>query len=176
MIGGAFRGRPVAVAVIVCPRLVAEELQMRQTDVAQVLNDLIETTKDSVHGFQTCAAHAEADVHRQAFERRAAVLSNHIAELNDMVLEYGGRPALHGSAVGAMHRGWMRLKEALGGITDAELLDECQRGEAHALGRYRAVLARTNLPEAVRELLAQQADEIQAHWDELRRQQETSTA
>jgi len=148
---------------------------MRQNDVAEVLNDLIETTKDSVHGFQTCAAHAQADVHRQAFERRAAVLAHHIAELNDLVLEYGGRPALHGSAAGAVHRGWMRLKEALGGVTDAELLDECQRGEAHALARYRGVLGRAELPEAVRELLAQQADEIQAHWDELRRQQETAS-
>ena len=145
---------------------------MGHTEITRLLNDLIETTKDSIQGFRTCAEHASADVRRELFERRAAVLTNHIAELNDLVLEYGGRPVLHGTAGGALHRGWVRVKEALGRSSDTELLEECERGESHALTRYHVVMNEVDLPDGVRDLLARHADDIERHCEALRRHHE----
>lgn len=145
---------------------------MRRNEITDHLNHLIESTLDNVHEFKTFALHAQADELRQSFERRAAALQNHIAELSDLMMEQGGKPSLHGTASGAVHRGLVRLKDAFGGLDDVDLLEESERAEGEALARYRSALDQPNLSESVRDVLGRHADALQRHREELQRQRE----
>jgi len=141
---------------------------MKRTDIIGVMNDLVEISKDGVYGFRTCAAHVSADELRQLLEQHARVWEANISALNELIVEYGGTPVAHGTAIGAVHRGWLRLKEAVSSVDDDALLAECERGEEHALTRYRKALNAGELPDAIRELIGRQGDAIEARRNELK--------
>lgn len=142
---------------------------MKRTEIIDAMNDLVEVAKDGVYGFRTCATHASADELRQLLEQRARGWETHIGALNEMIVEHRGTPVAHGSAAGAMHRGWLRVREALSTVNDEDLLAECERGEDQALRRYRRSATLAELPDRVVELINLQADTIERHRDELRR-------
>jgi len=141
---------------------------MKRTDIIGVMNDLVEISKDGVYGFRTCAAHVSADELRQLLEQHARAWEANISSLNELITEYGGTPVAHGTAIGAVHRGWLRLKEAVSSVDDDALLAECERGEEHALTRYRKALNAGELPDAIRDLIARQGDAIEARRNELK--------
>jgi uncharacterized protein (TIGR02284 family) len=142
---------------------------MKRTDIIGVMNDLVETANDGVHGFRTCAAHVSADELKQLLEQHARAWEGNISRLTELIFEYGGTPVAHGTAIGAVHRGWLRLKEALSSVDDDALLAECERGEEQALARYRRAFKHAELPDAIRELIAQQGDAIEGRRSELGR-------
>ena len=141
---------------------------MKRTEIIHVMNDLVEVAKDGVYGFRTCATHASADELRQLLEQRARAWETHIGALNEMIVEHHGTPVVHGTAAGAMHRGWLRVREALSTVNDEDLLRECERGEDQALLRYRKAAGPGELPERVLELINLQSDTIERHRDTLR--------
>ncbi|HEY4065889.1 MAG TPA: PA2169 family four-helix-bundle protein [Burkholderiaceae bacterium] len=143
---------------------------MKRTDIIELMNELVETARDGVHGFRTCAMHATADELRQSLEQRARAWELNVGELNNMIAEYGGTATTHGSMIGAAQRGWLRLREAVSAVNDGDLLLDGEHGEDHALARYRKAGNANDLPDAVRELINRQADAIEAHRNELQRQ------
>jgi uncharacterized protein (TIGR02284 family) len=68
-------------------------------------------------------------------------------------MEYGGKAEDSGSVAGAVHRGWVSVRDALSGTSDQAILDECERGEDVALSRYRKAMKREELPAAVRQVV-----------------------
>ena len=142
---------------------------MKHTETIPVLNQLIEISKDGQYGFEFCASHAEADTLRQVFEERAREFEAGVSALQSLVLEYGGKPVLHGTAIGAVHRGWVRIKDTLGGTNDPDLLEECERGEVQTLKRLRMVATEERLPDTVRATVTRHADAAQRCIDQLRR-------
>lgn len=141
---------------------------MKRTEIVDVMNDLVETSKDGVYGFRTCAAHVSADELRQLLEQQALAWESNISRLNELITQYGGTPVAHGTAIGAVHRGWLRLKEAVSSVDDDALLAECERGEEHALTRYLKALNVGELPGAIRDLIARQSDAIETRRNELK--------
>jgi len=140
---------------------------MKRTDIIGVMNELVETCRDGVYGFRTCAAHVSADELRKLLERHALAWEANVSALNELIVAQGGTPVSHGTAIGALQRGWLRLKEALSSIDDDALLAECERAEAHALARYRKAMEVGELPEAVRDLIEQQGNAIEARRSEI---------
>ena len=77
-------------------------------DVIEVLNDLIETSKDGEAGFRTCADDAERLELKNLFTKRAEECGKAAAELQSIVVQLGGKPedstsshaTLDGSATG----------------------------------------------------------------------------
>jgi uncharacterized protein (TIGR02284 family) len=140
---------------------------VKNEDVVDVLNDLLESCRDGEYGFRTSAEHAKsADIKtlllRHANECNAAAL-----ELEREVLRLGGQPAKGGTASGAMHRGWVAVRAALTTQDDKAVLEECERGEDTAVARYRKALKQT-LPADVRQLVEQQARGAQRNHDEVK--------
>ena len=64
-------------------------------------------------------------------------------ELRAHVAQLGGKPEDGGSALAAMHRGWVAVKATLSTYDDLAVLEECERGEDAALATYRDALERT---------------------------------
>lgn len=142
---------------------------MSHDDIVDILNDLIETSKDGELGFTACAKHVKSSDLRDLFLRRAEECRAAAGELQTLVVEYGGKPDAGGSATGALHRGWVAVRGSLAGYSDHAMLEECERGEDAALARYRAALREEALPEAVRAVIARQQLGVQGNHDQVKR-------
>ena len=71
------------------------------------------------------------------------------------MISLGGKPASNGSALGAVHRGWLDLKAAVTGRDDKTILEECESGEDVAQSRYADALKK-DLPPEVHTLVEKQ--------------------
>ncbi|MEY4563171.1 MAG: hypothetical protein RLZZ618_2448 [Pseudomonadota bacterium] len=138
-------------------------------DIVDTLNDLIETCKDGELGFTACAERVTSSELRRVFTQRAAECRQAADELRPFVIQYGGEPENDGSTAGALHRGWVAVRGSLAGYTDKAMLEECERGEDAALGRYRAAMKEEALPETLRALIARQQLGVQANHDQIKR-------
>ena len=83
---------------------------MDNSEVVDVLNDLVETSKDGEYGFATCAERATSVELKQIFLRRASDCARAASELQAIVVEYGGKAEDSGTVAGAVHRGWVSAK------------------------------------------------------------------
>lgn len=141
---------------------------MDKDQVVDVLNDLLENSRDGEYGFRTCAEEVDSPTLRQLFNDRAAQCRVAADELVPLITSYGGSPADGGTAAGAMHRGWVHVKGAVGANSEESMLDECERGEDSAVARYRKALKEEGLPADVRSLIERQAQGAQRNHDQIK--------
>ncbi len=140
---------------------------MDHDDIVDVLNDLLETSRDGEYGFKTSAEHAKAAEVKSLLTRRASDCVAASAELVQAVRQHGGEAADGGTAGGAMHRGWVAVKTAFSSMDDKAVLEECERGEDSAVASYRKALKHP-LPPSPRTLVERQAAGAQRNHDEVR--------
>ena len=136
-------------------------------NLTSILNDLVETSKDGEQGFHTAAKDTKTAELREVFLKRAENCAKGAADLQELISRLGGDPHKHGSIAGAVHRGWVNLKAAASGRTDLAILEECERGEDVAKGRYRKALEE-KLPDDIRSIVEQQYDGAQRNHDQIR--------
>jgi uncharacterized protein (TIGR02284 family) len=136
-------------------------------DSESVLNDLIETSKDGEKGFMKAAEDAHDAELKSLFTECAKRCREGAAELQAKVRSQGGSPEKTGSAAGALHRGWISLREAVSRRDDKAILEECERGEDYAKGQYRKALEQ-NLPADIRTIVDRQYQGVLANHDRVR--------
>lgn len=136
-------------------------------DVIETVNDLIETCKDGEYGFRRCAERVEAPGLKQVLGRRADECQKAATELQTIISQLGGTAETGGSALGAIHRGWVSVRDALSGQSDLAVLEECERGEDAALDRYRSALEDA-LPPHVRNIVERQYEGVKRNHDQVR--------
>lgn len=130
---------------------------MKTSDVVTVLNDLIEVSKDGEYGFYQSARNAMSNELRNIFRMRGAECQVAAEDLKKLVRDFGGDPDKNGTLAGALHRGWVSVRNAVNGDDDLDILNECERGEDIAKARYAKALER-DLPSDVRGVLSRQYD------------------
>jgi len=140
---------------------------MRDDDLIDILNTLIETCKDGEYGFKTCAEQVKSAQLRTLFMERAQSCRSGATELQAQVSRLGGKPETDSSASGTLHRGWVNLKGAFTGGNDQAILDECERGEDAALERYRDAI-KEPLPSDVAEIVQRQYEGVKRNHDQIR--------
>ncbi len=138
-----------------------------QKDTITILNSLIETSKDGEKGFSNAAGHAHAPDLRMLLSGYSADCARSAVELQDCVKGLGGQAETSGTAVGALHRGWVNLKASLSNDDDLMLLEECERGEDHAKAEYIKAM-KSELTPSVQSLLKRQCDGTMLHHDRIR--------
>jgi uncharacterized protein (TIGR02284 family) len=136
-------------------------------EVVDVLNDLLENSRDGEYGFRACADEVESPAAKQLFANRAEECRKAGSELMALIAAYGGKPAEGGTASGALHRGWVHVKGSLGANSELSILESCERGEDTGVARYRKAL-KQNLPADVRSVVAAQAEGAQRNHDQIR--------
>lgn len=135
---------------------------MKPDQVISTLNRLIELNRDGQNGFKEAAEKIESPQLKQFCLEQSRSRAQFVGELQPLVLSLGSEPDNTGSVAGAMHRGWMDLKSALGG-GDHAILAATETGEDHAVNEYKKALAET-LPAHVRDLVERQFQSVtQAH-------------
>jgi len=139
----------------------------KQKETISLLNNLIETSKDGQKGFSKAAGHAHAPELRTLLESYAQDCARSAAELQACVTRLGGEPESGGTAVGALHRGWLNLKASMSNDDDLMLLEECERGEDHAKAAYVKAM-QAPMSGEIQNLLQRQCDGTKAHHDRIR--------
>ena len=136
-------------------------------DVIDALQDLVECCKDGEFGFRACAEQAERQDLKSTFLQRADDCRGAAQELNQQIRTLGGSPEEHGSAAGALHRGWVAVKATLSAYDDKAVLEECERGEDNAKARYAKALKQP-LPAAVKLIVERQMQGLQRNHDQIK--------
>lgn len=140
---------------------------MSTEDTIDILNDLIETSKDGEYGFRTSAENLKNPEAQQLFMRRAEECRQAAADLQALVVQLGGSAEDSGSTAGAMHRGWVSVKGTLSGYSDKAIFEETERGEDTALESYRKALA-ADLPPAVLDVVERQFEGVKRNHAQVR--------
>ncbi|HVE07972.1 MAG TPA: PA2169 family four-helix-bundle protein [Paraburkholderia sp.] len=137
------------------------------TNVIAVLNELIETSKDGERGFLKAADDAHDPQLKELLRSRADTCTQGARELQDLVMQLGGKPESGGTVGGALHRGWVDLKSAVGSRNDHAILADCEKGEDVAKKRYHDALEK-DLPADVRAVVERQYQGVLHNHDTIR--------
>jgi uncharacterized protein (TIGR02284 family) len=148
---------------------------MNTEKIVTTLNDLIETCKDGEEGFTTCADRIDNTHLKTLFHSRAEACATAAAELQAMVIAYGGDPETASSLTSSLHRRWIDLKSMLTGHDDEAILNECERGEDVAVSSYRRALEK-DLPVDVRLVVERQYQHVLQNHDEIKRLRDQARA
>ncbi|HKU85148.1 MAG TPA: PA2169 family four-helix-bundle protein [Casimicrobiaceae bacterium] len=140
---------------------------MRNDDVESTLNELVETSKDGEKGFRKASQDARNPELKSLFDTCAARCAQGARELQDAIRASGGDPESGGSVAGALHRGWISVKEAVASRDDKAILEECERGEDYAKAQYKKALEH-ELPAEVSALVQRQYQGVIANHDKVR--------
>jgi len=105
------------------------------------LQDLTQLNIDSRDGFREAAENVlpGSPSLSTLFLQIAGDRAAQARELQDMVARNDEQPRRLGSVLGAVHRAWMNLRDALGGGEDM-ILAEAERGEVHLRRMYEEAL------------------------------------
>ncbi|MGZ5179801.1 MAG: ferritin-like domain-containing protein [Ramlibacter sp.] len=139
-----------------------------RSDVIDALQDLVECCKDGEYGFRASAEQASSSELKSVFMQRADECRRGADELNQQIRSLGGKTEDSGSAMGAMHRGWISVKTTLSTYDDKAVLEECERGEDNAVARYRKALKQP-LPDQIRQIVERQFQAVQRNHDQVKR-------
>jgi uncharacterized protein (TIGR02284 family) len=135
-------------------------------EVVDILMRVHHITQDGVKGFREAAAKLEGsykDLLLRLADERAAI----DRDLREQIGLRGGDPDKSGDTAGALHRGWIGLKSALGGGEKA-IMEECERGEDAAVKTYQDALNQQSLPPDVEILLNRHYARIKNAHDQVR--------
>ena len=136
-------------------------------NIASILNDLVETSKDGEKGFNTAADDTNNPELKTTLRRRAQDCARSAADLQGLVARLGGKPEKGGSVAGAVHRGWVNVKAAVSSRDDLAILEECERGEDVAKAHYSKALQAT-LPQDIRSVVERQYDGLMRNHAQIR--------
>ena len=133
----------------------------------RVLNDLLETCKGGMKGYETAAGSVENPQLKSEFSRLSQQRATFANELESTARQYGitadYENTIEGAAMdaaGAVHRGWMNLKSALTGNSSESILSECENGDAAALETYEQALTVQTLPPDLIDVIQKQHQKI----------------
>jgi uncharacterized protein (TIGR02284 family) len=151
---------------------------MDTDSIGDVLQDLIETLEDGRKGFAQ-SAEKLAEAGRNDLAERMREFSNqrtrYSAELRSLATGQGIMIEEDGSIAGAVHRGWIAVKDAVSSNEVGAVLGAAETGEDAATKQYRDALA-AELPPQIRAVVAEQAIAIEAAHDEVRALRDRETA
>ena len=139
---------------------------MTPDHVINTLNGLIELNRDGQKGFQEAAEKMEAPELKTFCLEQSRSRTHFVGELQTQVHSLGREPEDSGTMSGALQRGWLNLKAALGG-GDHAILETTESAEDHALDTYRTALTES-LPADVREIAERQLESIKLSHDKVK--------
>jgi uncharacterized protein (TIGR02284 family) len=140
---------------------------MDQNDAINVVENLIETSKDGQKGYQDAAEHVKRPDLKSYFNQQSVERGRFAQELHAELAKLG-KPdkKVSGSATGAMHRAWLDTKAALGG-GDKTILESVEAGEDNAKDTYKKALTGA-LPGSLLEIVRRQAGSVQQAHDKVK--------
>ncbi|MFD1470179.1 PA2169 family four-helix-bundle protein [Hymenobacter caeli] len=136
-------------------------------NTARAYNDLVTINETSTKGYQEAAEGVTSPELKAQLARLSEQRAQYASALSQHAQQFG-IPAGHETTVegaltdaaAAVHRGWINIKSAVTGQSDAAILGECETGDAAALKAYETALQSNDLPTEAKTVLQKQHDEI----------------
>ncbi len=113
---------------------------MDNQDQVSSLNELIETTIDSITGFENSATDIKNERLAQIFRERANERQRVVEELRGEVRRLGGSAEDSGTFLGKAHQRFEDLKAAITGGDEKAVINEVERGEDYLKEKFEAAL------------------------------------
>jgi uncharacterized protein (TIGR02284 family) len=136
----------------------------------KITKDLIQTLKDGRDGFAKAADKLASDGRddlAERFREFSTQRETFTTELTTIAGTYGDDADTSGSVAGAVHRGWMTLKDTLSGSDPEGVLDVAEQGEDHAKSEYQKALDE-DITDVLRTVVARQFADVQQTHDIVR--------
>lgn len=140
------------------------------SDDERIATKLIHTLENGKTGFETAAERLNderpdvAAKFRQFSQQRASMS----AELKTVATAYGDDIDQRSTVPGAIHRGWIAVKDALTGDDADAVINAAETGEDHAVEDYEEALGETGVSPEFRTLISRQLTSVQATHDYVR--------
>lgn len=149
---------------------------MDENNAVDVIRELINTNRDGEKGYKDAADHAKAADLQTFFRQHAAERARFVSQLEGELTRLG-EPATKkesGHVAAALHRGWIDVKQGLGG-GDHSLLESVEQGEDAAKDSYQKAL-KSALPESALTVVREQSRAILAAHDQVKALRDTRAA
>ena len=139
------------------------------TDATSILDTLIATCKDGEEGFRMAAEEAKAPDLKALCQEYSSQRAAFAAELQSKARAKGEPdPTDSGSMSAAIHRTWMKVRDALSTRDDHAVMAECERGEDIAVAAYRKAMEEKEVPTDVLAVISSQYAQVKAAHDRVR--------
>jgi uncharacterized protein (TIGR02284 family) len=141
-------------------------------EMERALKSLINTLQDSQKGFAEIGEHLKDENLKRYFLAQSLKRAPFRGELEEILHQSGVHDIKEsGTTAGALHRTWGDIKTKLGG-GDASLLSTAEQGEDEAKSAYADALEQ-DLPLPVRQVLAEQQEQVLTSHDYVRSQRDS---
>ncbi|HEU0283834.1 MAG TPA: PA2169 family four-helix-bundle protein [Sphingomicrobium sp.] len=140
---------------------------MDNNDQISTLNSLIETTLDSITGYEDSAQNIDNERFREIFRQRANERQQVVTDLREEVRRLGGEPEESGSFLGKAHQRFEDLKAAITGRDEKAIINEVERGEDYIKAKFEAALNSENLGAEARQVVERAYQSVRAGHDQI---------
>ncbi len=144
-----------------------EQGRLTNEAIRSLLEHLIETTEDGARGFDEAAEHVDDTTVAALFRKLGAERAGMAVELRELATVYGGPVEEAGTVKGALHRGWIKLKDALTGKSPHAVIAAAEEGEDYAVEQYDEALEQA-LPPNVEAVVRRHWTAIKESHDKVR--------
>lgn len=144
----------------------------RNTDLIEVLNDLIQINNDRVVGYEKASNElSAADVDLKAlFSQYIAESRKYTTELSAEVGRLGGEPSTSTTGSGKIYRAWMDVKAVFTGKDRHAVLENCEFGEDAAQKAYDTALKSDAVMDTeIRQLITNQKSALRVGHDTVKK-------
>ena len=140
---------------------------MDSQDQITTLNELIETTLDSLNGYEDSAKNIENERLREIFRQRADERQQVVQDLRNEVRRLGGNPEESGTLLGKAHQRFEDLKAAITGRDEKAIINEVERGEDYLKEKFEAALGSDKLSGESRSAVERAYQSVRAGHDQM---------
>lgn len=146
---------------------------MEKTKTVSVIENLLETVENGHKGFAEAAEKLDDDGNPTLAAEMRELSQQRLRMSNELkaIAAAEGSPIENGdgdgTVAGAVHRGYMALRDALTGDDPHAVLAAAEQGEDHAKSEYERALDE-DLPTSVRSVVQRQYGEVQTAHDRVR--------
>ena len=140
---------------------------MDNQDQITTLNELIETTVDSINGYEDSAGTIDNERLQEIFRQRADERQQVVQDLRNEVRRLGGNPEESGTLLGQAHQRFEDLKAAITGHDEKAIVNEVERGEDYIKAKYEAALNSDNLTGESRQVVERCYQSVRSGHDQI---------
>ncbi len=144
----------------------------RNSDLIEVLNDLIQINNDRVRGYEKASNElSAADVDLKAvFTQMSSESRKYATELSAEVGRLGGEPSTSTTASGKIYRAWMDVKAVFSGKDRHAVLESCEFGEDAAQKAYdEALKSDATMDTDIRQMITSQKSSLKTSHDTIKK-------
>lgn len=112
-------------------------------EIVSDLNSLVTILNDGKQGYESAAETTDSLELKAVFGKYALERAAYAAELKAHIKQHGGNEDDNdnGGILGAIHRGWIDVKQAVTGNDNKAILDAIETGEKSAIEKYDGFIA-----------------------------------